>query len=123
MLIMAEVTSEMGAELRASAMAAGTSVAAEVGRPLERLDRLEATVEAGSKVDGLGSVHPVHYRFAGQPAEVGTVVRPSVEERAAAKARCLAVAEALIRQGREEDSLYSGPPNPLDMFRNTGGGR
>jgi hypothetical protein len=49
MLIMAEVTSEMGAELRASAIAAGTSVAAEVGRRLERLDRLEATVAAGSK--------------------------------------------------------------------------
>jgi hypothetical protein len=42
MLIMAEVTSEMGAELRASAMGAGTSVAAEVGRRLERLQRLEA---------------------------------------------------------------------------------
>jgi hypothetical protein len=90
MLIMAEVTSEMGAELRASALAAGTSVAAEVGRRLERLDRLEATVEAGSKVDGLGSVHPVHYRFAGQPAE---------------------------------ESLYSGSPNPWDMFRNKVGGR
>jgi hypothetical protein len=62
MLIMADVTSEMGAELRASAMAAGTSVAAEVGRRLERLERLEATVEAGSNVDGLGSVHPVRYR-------------------------------------------------------------
>jgi hypothetical protein len=64
MLIMADVTSEMGAELRASAMAAGTSVAAEVGRRLERLERLEATVEAGSNVDGLGSIHPVTYRFA-----------------------------------------------------------
>jgi hypothetical protein len=42
MLIMAEVTAEMGAELRTSAMAAGTSVAAEVGRRLERLQRLEA---------------------------------------------------------------------------------
>jgi hypothetical protein len=62
MLIMAEVTSEMGAELRASAMAAGTSVAAEVGRRLERLERLEATVEAGSNVDGLGLVHPIGYR-------------------------------------------------------------
>jgi hypothetical protein len=42
MLIMAEVTADMGAELRASAMAAGTSVAAEVGRRLERLQRVEA---------------------------------------------------------------------------------
>lgn len=42
MLIMAEVTSEMGAELRTSALAAGTSVAAEVGRRLERLQRVEA---------------------------------------------------------------------------------
>jgi hypothetical protein len=66
MLIMAEVTSEMGAELRASAMAAGTSVAAEVGRRLERLERLEATVDRVSWLDGVGSIHPVHYRFAGK---------------------------------------------------------
>jgi hypothetical protein len=88
MLIMAEVTAEMGAELRASALAAGTSVAAEVGRRLERLDRLEATVEAGSKVDGLGSVRPVRYR-----------------------------------EVPERESLYSGSPNPWDMFRSKGVGR
>jgi hypothetical protein len=42
MLIMAEVTAEMGAELRAAALASHTSVAGEVGRRLERLARLEA---------------------------------------------------------------------------------
>jgi hypothetical protein len=53
MLIMAEVTAEMGAELRASAMAAGTSVAAEVGRRLERLQRLEAEDSGDQmRVDG-----------------------------------------------------------------------
>jgi hypothetical protein len=71
MLIMAEVTSEMGAELRASALAAGTSVAAEVGRRLERLDRLEATFERVSEVDCLGSVHPVHYREYDAKVDVG----------------------------------------------------
>jgi hypothetical protein len=42
MLIMAEITAEMGDELRAAALANHTSVAAEVGRRLERLQRLEA---------------------------------------------------------------------------------
>jgi hypothetical protein len=65
MLIMAEVPSEMGAELRAVALANRTSVAAEVGRRLERLERLEATVDRVSWVDGVGSIHPVHYAFAG----------------------------------------------------------
>jgi hypothetical protein len=62
MLIMAEVSSEMGAQLKASALAAGTSVAAEVGRRLERLERLEATVDRASWMDGVGSIHPVSYR-------------------------------------------------------------
>lgn len=46
---MAEVTSAMGAELRASALAAGTSVAAEVGRRLERLQRVE-TKDSGDNM-------------------------------------------------------------------------
>jgi hypothetical protein len=55
MLIMAEVTAEMGAELRTSAMAAGTSVAAEVGRRLERLQRLEAE-DSGVRCGSIGIV-------------------------------------------------------------------
>jgi hypothetical protein len=54
MLIMAEVTAEMGAELRASAMAAGTSVAAEVGRRLERLQRVEAEDRGDQMAAGWG---------------------------------------------------------------------
>jgi hypothetical protein len=81
MLIMAEVTSEMGAELRASAMAAGTSVAAEVGRRLDRLARLE-------EPDG---------RFSDKDKTGPVIVR--------------------------SEPLYSGPPNPWDMFRNTSSGR
>jgi hypothetical protein len=73
---------------------------------LERLDRLEATVEAGLKVDGLGSVHPVRYREAEAKAEVGM---KRLRERFGGR--------------RVEESLYSGSPNPWDMFRNTGGGR
>lgn len=71
MLVMAEVTSEMGAELRASALAAGTSVAAEVGRRLERLDRLEASfnlIEAEAMLETNSGrvlkVVPISYRFA-----------------------------------------------------------
>lgn len=77
MLIMAEVTSEMGAELRASALAAGTSVAAEVGRRLERLDRLEASfggVETALRTSPNGEVtivQPVYYREAEAKAEIG----------------------------------------------------
>jgi hypothetical protein len=73
MLIMAEVTAEMGDELRASALANRTSVAAEVGRRLERLERLEATVvavdaEVRAGPDGLVTIHPVRYseRFSGR---------------------------------------------------------
>lgn len=66
MLIMAEVSAEMEAQLRAAALASNTSVAAEVGRRLERLERLEATVEPVHKLDGVGIIHPVHYRFAGR---------------------------------------------------------
>jgi hypothetical protein len=82
MLIMAEVTAEMGAELRAAALANNTSVAGEVGRRLERLARTEA-----------------EYR----PAE--------------------ATVAANTDEWHRDESLYSGRPNPIDMFRSTGRGR
>jgi hypothetical protein len=83
MLIMAEVTAEMGAELRAAALASHTSVAVEVGRRLERLARLEAE---DRRVDTtLEIVQPV--------------------------SSC------------EHEPLYSGRPNPFDMFRSTARGR
>jgi hypothetical protein len=56
MLIMAEVTSEMGAELRAAALASHTSVAVEVGRRLERLARLEERMAELETGDSGGSV-------------------------------------------------------------------
>jgi hypothetical protein len=84
MLIMAEVTSEMGAELRAVALANRTSVAAEVGRRLERLERLEAGIASSSV-----RVVPVNAGF----------------------------------KPEQSESLYSGQPNPWDMFRRTSRGR
>jgi hypothetical protein len=82
MFIMAEVTPEMAEQLKASARAQSTSVADEVGRRLERLERLEATVATSpyGVVTVLGppkgytqvwperqaAIHEVHYRFAGK---------------------------------------------------------
>ena len=42
MLLMAEVTNEMGAQLRVAAQAQGIPIAEEIGRRLERLERLES---------------------------------------------------------------------------------
>jgi len=42
MLLMAEVTNEMGAQLRVAAHAQGIPIAVEIGRRLERLERLES---------------------------------------------------------------------------------
>jgi hypothetical protein len=68
MLIMAEVTSEMGVELRAAALASHTSVAVEVGRRLERLARLEEQDGRGLDKD---KVEPVIVRsdslYSGSP--------------------------------------------------------
>jgi hypothetical protein len=98
MLIMAEVTSEMGAELRAAALANHTSVAGEVGRRLERLARLEAEDSNGS-------------------ARFDPVVRIQQAENEAR------VADSMNRLRERSESLYSGPPSPFDMFRSTGRGR
>jgi len=47
MLLMAEVTAEMGAELKKSAHAQGIPIAEEIGRRLERLERLESGDSGG----------------------------------------------------------------------------
>jgi hypothetical protein len=47
MLLMAEVTNEMGAQLRVAAQAQGIPIAEEIGRRLERLERLETQDTGG----------------------------------------------------------------------------